>query len=75
MQSDRLSPKAQTLRSQPALKPSSSAKKSINAYTEELKIKVDQMSASGVGSVSEEEPGQDESSGYVIDYEQVLKDN
>lgn len=33
------------------------------------------MSASGVDDVSEEEPGQDESSGYVIDYEQVLKDN
>jgi len=40
-----------------------------------LKIKVEKMSAFGVDDVSEEEPGQDESSGYVIDYEQVLKDD
>lgn len=53
----------------------STAKKSISAYQDELKAKVDHVSASGVEDVSEEEPGQDESSGYVIDYEQVLKDN
>jgi hypothetical protein len=33
------------------------------------------MSACGVDNVSEEEIGLDESSDYVIDYEQVLKDN
>ena len=36
---------------------------------------MDHVSAQGVDDVSEEEPGQDESSGYIIDYEQVLKDN
>lgn len=33
------------------------------------------MSPCKVDEFSEEDNGQDESSGYVIDYEQVLKDN
>lgn len=51
-------------------------KASIRAYADELKDCVQ----SGVAEthnedVSDEELAGDESSGYIIDYEQVLKDN
>lgn len=47
-------------------------KSSILAYTEELK---DQVETGGRSDRSESETRSEQSSGYVIDYEQVLKDN
>ena len=51
-------------------------KSSILAYADELKSNVQSgVPETAVNEVTDEEEVGEESSGYVIDYEQVLKDN
>ena len=53
-------------------------KASIRMYADELKYSVKQSgieASNAIGNELSDEEAGEESSGYVIDYEQVLKDN
>ena len=50
-------------------------KASIRAYADELKYSVKNTTGAAINQASDEDEVGEDSSGYVIDYEQVLKDN